>query len=87
MVKRGSTNWKPLESDGNFAGEAIPANDIETTGNDLPSPAREQIAQLAYSFWQARGCQGGSPEEDWYRAEQDLQTKPLESKMASSGSA
>ncbi len=32
----------------------------------------EQIALLAYSFWEARGRQGGSPEEDWYRAEREV---------------
>jgi hypothetical protein len=32
----------------------------------------EQIALLAYSYWQARGCRGGSPEEDWYRAESEI---------------
>lgn len=34
----------------------------------------EQIANLAYSYWQARGCPHGSPEEDWLRAELDLRT-------------
>jgi hypothetical protein len=32
---------------------------------------REEIARLAYSYWEGRGCQGGSPEEDWYRAERE----------------
>ena len=35
-------------------------------------PSREEIARLAYSYWEARGFQGGSPEEDWLRAEQEL---------------
>lgn len=35
----------------------------------------EQIALLAYEFWQARGCQGGSPEEDWIRAEQEFRKR------------
>ena len=26
---------------------------------------RDEIARLAYSYWEARGCQGGSAEEDW----------------------
>ena len=34
--------------------------------------AHEEIAALAYSFWVERGYQGGSPEEDWLRAEQQL---------------
>jgi hypothetical protein len=36
------------------------------------APSQEQIACLAHSYWEARGCQGGSPEEDWLRAEQEL---------------
>lgn len=36
---------------------------------------REQIARLAYSYWEARHGQGGSAEEDWYRAEQELATR------------
>ena len=35
----------------------------------------EQIAHLAYSYWEARGYQGGSPEEDWLRAEQELRAQ------------
>ena len=37
-------------------------------------PAPEQIAALAYSLWQERGCPEGSPEEDWFRAEEALTT-------------
>jgi hypothetical protein len=36
------------------------------------TPSFDAIAQLAYSYWEARGYQGGSPEEDWLRAEQEL---------------
>jgi hypothetical protein len=32
------------------------------------------VAQLAYSYWEARGHTGGSPEEDWLRAEQQLRS-------------
>lgn len=35
-------------------------------------PTRDDIARLAYSYWEARGCQGGSPEEDWLRAEVEI---------------
>jgi hypothetical protein len=31
-----------------------------------------QIAELAYSYWERRGFQGGSPEDDWFRAEGEL---------------
>jgi hypothetical protein len=42
----------------------------------------EEIARLAYSYWQARGCPIGSPEEDWYRAENDLR-QPIAAAAAS----
>ena len=35
-------------------------------------PDSSEVARLAYSYWEARGCQGGSPEDDWLRAEQEL---------------
>ena len=33
---------------------------------------QDAVARLAYLYWEARGCQGGSPEADWLRAEQEL---------------
>lgn len=33
----------------------------------------EEVRRLAYEYWLARGCPDGSAEEDWFRAEQDLQ--------------
>jgi hypothetical protein len=39
------------------------------------APEYEEIARLAYSLWEARGGEGGTPEEDWLRAEQELRTK------------
>ena len=30
------------------------------------------VAALAYRLWQERGCPMGSPEDDWYRAEELL---------------
>jgi len=35
---------------------------------------REAVARLAYSYWEARGFVGGSAEEDWLRAEEEIQT-------------
>jgi hypothetical protein len=32
----------------------------------------ERTALLAYSYWEARGCRGGSAEEDWFRAEKEI---------------
>jgi hypothetical protein len=41
------------------------------------APTSEQIATLAYSYWEARGFRGGSPEQDWLRAEQELAAKTV----------
>jgi len=35
----------------------------------------QDIAALAYELWQARGCPAGSPEEDWFRAAEQLQSR------------
>jgi hypothetical protein len=32
----------------------------------------QDIAALAYSLWQGRGCPAGSQEEDWFPAEEKL---------------
>jgi len=45
------------------------------TSAPLSEPANETVAALAYSYWAARGYQGGSPEEDWLRAEQELRLR------------
>ncbi|MBI1789279.1 MAG: DUF2934 domain-containing protein [Acidobacteria bacterium] len=46
------------------------------SGNGLNlGSLNDAIARLAYSFWEARGCQGGSAEEDWLRAEAEIQSR------------
>jgi hypothetical protein len=37
-----------------------------------PDASEVEIARLAYSIWESRGRQGGSAEEDWFRAEKEL---------------
>jgi DUF2934 family protein len=49
----------------------VPARAMEGD-DDLSAPAEEEIARLAYSYYEARGGRGGSPWEDWFRAEQEL---------------
>jgi len=43
----------------------------KNTGGD-PPPSREEIARLAYQFYQVRGRQGGQDVADWLSAEQAL---------------
>jgi DUF2934 family protein len=38
-------------------------------------PLSEDIAILAYALWQERGCPLGSPEEDWFKAEEQLKSE------------
>jgi hypothetical protein len=33
---------------------------------------QEAISALAYSLWQSRGCPEGTPDEDWFNAEEIL---------------
>jgi hypothetical protein len=33
---------------------------------------RDEVAKVAYLYWEARGYRGGSPEEDWVRAEHEV---------------
>jgi len=41
------------------------------------APTHEEIALLAYKYWEDRGRPIGTPEEDWLRAEQDLTMERL----------
>ena len=63
--------------------QATRAEEMATDSGRLESSALvsdepDQIAALAYLHWHARGCPDGSPEEDWFRAERELegQTEP-----------
>jgi hypothetical protein len=38
-------------------------------------PTSDEIARLAYTYWEARGYRGGSSEEDWLRAERELRAR------------
>ena len=52
----------------------------EAQSNAISEPANEpmetalhdEIATLAYDLWTQRGCPIGSPEEDWFNAEEAL---------------
>jgi len=60
---------------------AAPVPPAPAPESPVPAPrtedARTAIARLAYSYWEARGFQGGSPEEDWLRAEQEYQARAV----------
>jgi len=60
---------------------AAAASDVEAAATGVAfaekthTPTDSEIAALAYTYWAERGCQGGSPEEDWLRAERELRAK------------
>jgi hypothetical protein len=43
--------------------------------DELGTLTQADIAELAYSYWEARGGRGGSPWEDWFRAEEELKRR------------
>jgi DUF2934 family protein len=46
---------------------------VETpVGQPVVNVSHDAIARLAYSYWEARGRQDGSSEQDWFRAESEL---------------
>jgi hypothetical protein len=49
----------------------------ETAAPVAAAPLQDEIASLAYLYWEARGYQGGSPEEDWLRAERELRARAI----------
>ncbi len=51
------------------------ARDSGIALKEISEPQNQhEVATLAYKFWQARGCPDGTPEEDWFRAEQEIAT-------------
>jgi Protein of unknown function (DUF2934) len=36
---------------------------------------QEEISHRAYNLWMERGCPTGSGQEDWFRAENELETR------------
>jgi hypothetical protein len=46
-----------------------------TADDEMTAPTHADVAELAYSYWEARGGTGGSPWDDWFRAEQELKAK------------
>src|SRR4051812_35029187 len=48
---------------------AAPANALVASAPVVN--AHDAIAQIAYGYWEARGYQHGSSEQDWLRAEQE----------------
>jgi hypothetical protein len=50
----------------------LAVTDTPVTDNPVPQPGHDAIAKLAFLYWEERGYEGGSAEEDWLRAEREL---------------
>jgi hypothetical protein len=59
------------------AAAVAPTGAVTQPGSETSNPSYEEIARLAYSYWEARCCQDGSTEDDWYRAERDIQIRKI----------
>ncbi|MEO8052577.1 MAG: DUF2934 domain-containing protein [Acidobacteriota bacterium] len=44
-------------------------------GHGVATFGYDEIAALAHSLWQARGCPEGSPEVDWLGATEQLRSR------------
>jgi Protein of unknown function (DUF2934) len=68
------SNRSPETSNGDQA-EPVGAPAELTSKSSSPAQLNEQdVANLAYQRWVERGCPQGSPEEDWFVAERELQS-------------
>jgi hypothetical protein len=41
----------------------------------VDAPGFHEVSELAHHLWIERGCPIGSPEEDWFHAERELQKR------------
>ncbi len=48
-----------------------------TVGHGITAFGHNEIAALAYEYWQERGQPEGSAEEDWHRAVKELRSRAL----------
>ena len=73
MSKHHNSKMEPA-----IASESLPTMHLIHAPVELHGSAAQgdggevEIAQLAYSYWEARGCTNGSAEEDWVRAEREM---------------
>ena len=68
-----------------MAGRALKIDPKQTvkTGPEVQSSRTEsieqsEIAARAYECWQERGCPSGSDQEDWFKAERELQRQKVQ---------
>ena len=55
--------------------ESVVVTAVSEDNVSVQDVTQAEIARLAYLLWEARGGNGGSAEEDWYRAEQQIMAR------------
>jgi hypothetical protein len=53
---------------------AEPKRETPTVGHGIVAFGHAEIAARAHELWEERGCPEGSPEEDWFRATEELRS-------------
>jgi len=69
---RRTSKARPRASTANVIDERATTAGVGAVGRGNVAIEPEEIARLAYSYWEARGSEQGSPEEDWLQAERQL---------------
>ena len=54
---------------------AVPVETAPAMTSGIAKPTGDDVAKLAYSYWESRGYHHGSPDEDWLRAERELKIR------------
>jgi len=76
MTEKKPRSRRKLELVNEEASTALPRKKSNRkAGNGVSEPSDEEIARKAYALWEDRGRPMGSPEEDWYRAKDELTLK------------
>ncbi|MCC7176361.1 MAG: DUF2934 domain-containing protein [Bryobacterales bacterium] len=65
----------PVSGRKKAGGPTRPAATRTKKAQPAAAVSSEEIARLAYSYWEARGRTGGSAAEDWFRAELELKAR------------
>jgi hypothetical protein len=77
IAPKTATEPTPAAKQHRGAAKKAPVAIVETAASASAPAAHADIATLAYSYWVQRGYQGGSAEEDWFRAEKQLLSRTI----------
>jgi hypothetical protein len=73
IIPEGGAVTRRRTSHAKAAQHAEPVRETETPKAVISE--QEEISRIAYTFWEERGRQDGSHEEDWLRAEQEFRRR------------